>query len=430
MNEISRFFAEPLLSRDPVIASEVALELRRQQMQVEMLASENLVSAAVLEVQGTVLASRGSESHFMPRDYPGCEHLDRVVSLAEDRVKALFDANYANVLPHSGSHASHAAMLAHVQPGQTVLRMLPDSGVQAGRHDVTMLPGKWYDTVYYGRAADSGLLDYDAIQALAMQHRPAVLVAGGSAYPRQLDLPRFREIADAVGAMLVVDMTHIAGLAAAGLHPNPLPEADLAILPTHRTLRGPRGGVILSNRAELAAKTDAAVFPSRQSSPLMHVIAGKAVAFGEALRPDFSRYIKQMLRNAQALARVLQAGGATLLSGGSDNHLLLLALPGQGCRALAAESSLVRAGISCSLFGMDASGQPLAEAGICLSTAAGTSRGFGTAQFELLGELILEVLSGLNVSPDGDEQVERLVRSKLRELCCQFPIYPMSETHI
>jgi hypothetical protein len=242
----------------------VALELRRQQMQVEMLASENLVSAAVLEVQGTVLASRGSESHFMPRDYPGCEHLDRVVSLAEDRVKALFDANYANVLPHSGSHASHAAMLAHVQPGQTVLRMLPDSG--GSRQDVTMLPGKWYDTVYYGRAADSGLLDYHAIHQLALQHRPTVLVAGGSAYPRQLDLPRFREIADEAGAMLVVDMTHIAGLAAAGLHPNPLPAADLAILPTHRTLRGPRGGVILSNRAELAAKTDAACFPAGKAA--------------------------------------------------------------------------------------------------------------------------------------------------------------------
>ncbi|WP_159877591.1 serine hydroxymethyltransferase [Aquitalea denitrificans] len=424
MNEISRFFAEPLLSRDPVIASEVALELRRQQMQVEMLASENLVSAAVLEVQGTVLASRGSESHFMPRDYPGCEHLDRVVSLAEDRVKALFDANYANVLPHSGSHASHAAMLAHVQPGQTVLRMSPDKG------EAAHLPGRWYDTVYYGRAADSGLLDYTAIRTLAMQHRPAVLVAGGSAYPRQLDLPCFRGIADEAGAMLVVDMTHIAGLAAAGLHPNPLPAADLAILPTHRTLRGPRGGVILSNRAELAAKTDAAVFPSRQSSPLMHVIAGKAVAFGEALRPEFSRYIKQMLRNAQALARVLLAGGVRLVSGGTDNHLLLLTLPGQGGHALAAESALVRAGISCSLFGMDASGQPLADAGICLSTAAGTSRGFGTAQFEQLGELILEVLGGLSVSPDGDEQVERLVRSKLRELCCQFPIYPMTETHI
>ncbi|WP_287879936.1 serine hydroxymethyltransferase [Aquitalea sp.] len=424
MNEISRFFAEPLLSRDPVIASEVALELRRQQMQVEMLASENLVSAAVLEVQGTVLASRGSESHFMPRDYPGCEHLDRVVSLAEDRVKALFDANYANVLPHSGSHASHAAMLAHVQPGQTVLRMSPDKG------EAAHLPGRWYDTVYYGRAADSGLLDYSTVHALAMQHKPAVLVAGGSAYPRQLDLPRFREIADEAGAMLVVDMTHIAGLAAAGLHPNPLPAADLAILPTHRTLRGPRGGVILSNRAELAGKTDAAVFPSRQSSPLMHVIAGKAVAFGEALRPEFFRYIKQMLRNAQALARVLLAGGVRLVSGGTDNHLLLLTLPGQGGHALAAESALVRAGISCSLFGMDASGQPLAEAGICLSTAAGTSRGFGTAQFEQLGELILEVLGGLNVSPGGDEQVERLVRSKLRELCCQFPIYPMTETHI
>jgi len=424
MNAISRFFAEPLLSRDPVIASEVALELRRQQMQVEMLASENLVSAAVLEVQGTVLASRGSESHFMPRDYPGCEHLDRVVSLAEDRVKALFDANYANVLPHSGSHASHAAMLAHVQPGQTVLRMQADKGQPA------LLPGKWYDTVYYGRAADSGLLDYTAIHQLAMQHRPAVLVAGGSAYPRQLELARFREIADEAGCLLVVDMTHIAGLAAAGLHPNPLPQADLAILPTHRTLRGPRGGVILSNRAELAAKTDAAVFPSRQSSPLMHVIAGKAVAFGEALRPEFSSYIKQMLRNAQALARVLQAGGATLISGGSDNHLLLLSLSGQGCSVLAAESSLVRAGISCSLFGMDAKGQPLTEAGICLSTAAGTSRGFGTAQFEQLGELILEVLHGLPTCPDGDEQVERLVRSKLRELCCQFPIYPMSETHI
>jgi glycine hydroxymethyltransferase len=330
----------------------VALELRRQQMQVEMLASENLVSAAVLEVQGTVLASRGSESHFMPRDYPGCEHLDRVVSLAEDRVKALFDANYANVLPHSGSHASHAAMLAHVQPGQTVLRMLPDSG---GSRQAPCCPASG-TTPCITAGSGHWPAGLRAIRQLALQHRPTVLVAGGSAYPRQLDLPRFRDIADEAGAMLVVDMTHIAGLAAAGLHPNPLPEADLAILPTHRTLRGPRGGVILSNRAELAAKTDAAVFPSRQSSPLMHVIAGKAVAFGEALRPDFSRYIQQMLRNAQALARVLQAGGVRL-------RAMALTITCCCCRcwhgesALAAESSLVRAGISCSLFGMDASGK-------------------------------------------------------------------------
>lgn len=419
MNEISRFFAERLLSRDPVIASEVALELRRQQIQVELLASENLVSAAVLEVQGTVLASRGSESHSLPREFAGSEQLDRVISLAEDRAKALFDAEYANVQPHSGSHAVHAVMLAHVKPGQTVLSMAPDGGEDAS----SVLPGKWFNTVHYAAAPDTGLLEQADIRQLAERHRPAVLVAGGAAYPRPLDLAAFRATADSVGAMLVVDMTHIAGLVAAGLHPNPLHYADVVVLPTNRTLRGPRGGVILSKHQYLAEQSNGAVFPGRQGGPLMQVIAGKAVAFGEALRPEFSLYIRQMLRNAQALARVLMAGGIELRSGGSDNHLLLLSLSGKACSATQAQSALARAGLSCSHSG------PQADS-LCLASAAGTSRGFSTAQYEQVGELVLEVLTALQEKPAGDEQLERLVRGKVRDLCHQFPFYPLSETHI
>ncbi|WP_198019585.1 serine hydroxymethyltransferase [Pseudogulbenkiania sp. MAI-1] len=419
------------MSRDPVIASEIALELRRQQTQIELIASENLVSAAVMEAQGTVLTNKYAEGYPSKRYYGGCEHVDRVEALAIDRVKALFDAEYANVQPHSGAQANGAVMLALMKPGETVMGMSLDAGGHLTHGARPALSGKWFNSVQYGVSPDTFLIDYDQVRRLAVEHRPKLIIAGYSAYPRALDFARFRDIADSVGALLMVDMAHIAGIVAAGRHPNPVRFADVVTSTTHKTLRGPRGGFILTNNGDIAKKINSAVFPGLQGGPLMHVIAGKAVAFGEALRPEFTAYIDQVLRNAQALNNVLQSGGLSLVTGGTDNHLLLVDLRAKRLTGMQAEKALERAGITCNKNGIPFDTEnPTVTSGIRLGTPAGTSRGFGTAQFEEVGEMILEVLSALEREPFGDEQVERAVRSRVRDLCSQFPIYSHSETHI
>nr|WP_217709376.1 serine hydroxymethyltransferase [Paraburkholderia atlantica] len=411
-------------SRDPVIASEIALEMRRQQTQIELIASENIVSAAVMEAQGTVLTNKYAEGYPSKRYYGGCEHVDRVEALAIDRVKALFEAEYANVQPHSGAQANGAVMLALVKPGDTVLGMSLDAGGHLTHGARPALSGKWFNAVQYGVSPDTYRIDYEQVRRLAEEHRPKLIIAGYSAYPRTLDFAAFRDIADSVGALLMVDMAHIAGIVAAGRHENPIRFADVVTSTTHKTLRGPRGGFILTNKGDIARKINSAVFPGLQGGPLMHVIAGKAVAFGEALRPEFAAYIDRVLRNAQALGNVLKSGGLNLVTGGTDNHLLLVDLRSKRLTGTQSEKALERAGITCNKNGIPFDTEnPTVTSGIRLGTPAGTTRGLGTEQFEQVGHMILEVLAALEQAPDGDERVERAVRSRVRDLCNQFPIY-------
>lgn len=424
VNEFVRFFSETLQDRDPVISSEIALELRRQQSQIELIASENIVSAAVMEAQGTVLTNKYAEGYPSKRYYGGCEHVDRIEALAIDRVKALFECEFANVQPHSGAQANGAVMLALLKPGDTVLGMSLDAGGHLTHGARPALSGKWFNAVQYGVNPETFLIDYEEVRRLAETHRPKLIIAGYSAYPRALDFAKFREIAASVGAMLMVDMAHIAGIVAAGRHENPVRFADVVTSTTHKTLRGPRGGFILTNNADVAKKINSAVFPGLQGGPLMHVIAGKAVAFGEALRPEFAKYIDQVLKNAQALGEVLKLGGVNLVSGGTDNHLLLVDLRPKGLTGTQVEKALERAGITCNKNGIPFDTEsPTVTSGIRLGTPAGTTRGFGVEQFEAIGALILEVLSALEKQPAGDELVERSVRSRVRELCSRFPIY-------
>ncbi|CAN7789523.1 serine hydroxymethyltransferase [Paraburkholderia hospita] len=410
------------------MASEIALELRRQQTQIELIASENIVSAAVMEAQGTVLTNKYAEGYPSKRYYGGCEHVDRIEALAIDRVKALFEAEFANVQPHSGAQANGAVMLALVKPGDTVMGMSLDAGGHLTHGARPALSGKWFNAVQYGVNPQTYRIDYEQVRRLAEEHRPKLIIAGYSAYPRALDFAAFREIADSVGALLMVDMAHIAGIVAAGRHENPVRFADVVTSTTHKTLRGPRGGFILTNNGDIAKKINSAVFPGLQGGPLMHVIAGKAVAFGEALRPEFTAYIDQVLRNAQALGDVLKSGGLSLVTDGTDNHLLLVDLRPKGLTGTQAEKALERAGITCNKNGIPFDTEnPTVTSGIRLGTPAGTTRGFGTVQFEQIGQMILEVLSALEHEPAGDEQVERAVRSRVRDLCSQFPIYSHAE---
>lgn len=428
MNDNLRFFSETLQDRDPVISSEIVLELRRQQSQIELIASENIVSAAVMEAQGTVLTNKYAEGYPSKRYYGGCEHVDRIEALAIDRVKAIFECEYANVQPHSGAQANGAVMLALLKPGDTILGMSLDAGGHLTHGARPALSGKWFNAVQYGVDPETFRIDYDEVRRLAEAHRPKLIIAGYSAYPRALDFAKFREIADSVGAMLMVDMAHIAGIVAAGRHVNPARFADIVTSTTHKTLRGPRGGFILTNNADVAKKINSAVFPGLQGGPLMHVIAGKAVAFGEALRPEFTGYIDQVLKNAQALGEVLKLGGVNLVTGGTDNHLLLVDLRSKGLTGAQVEKALERAGITCNKNGIPFDTEsPTVTSGIRLGTPAGTTRGFGTTEFDEIGTLILEVLSALDKQPAGDEIVERSVRSQVREMCSRFPIYPHAD---
>jgi glycine hydroxymethyltransferase len=428
MSNANPFFSQSLAERDAAVRKSVLKELERQQSQVELIASENIVSRAVLEAQGSVLTNKYAEGYPGKRYYGGCEFVDEVEALAIERIKKLFNAGFANVQPHSGAQANGAVMLALAKPGDTILGMSLDAGGHLTHGAKPALSGKWFNAVQYGVDRETLRIDYDQVEKLAHEHKPSMIIAGFSAYPRVLDFARFRAIADSVGAKLMVDMAHIAGVIAAGRHPNPIEHAHVVTSTTHKTLRGPRGGFVLTNDEDIAKKINSAVFPGLQGGPLMHVIAGKAVAFGEALEDNFKTYIDNVLANAQALGEVLKEGGVDLVTGGTDNHLLLVDLRPKGLTGTQAEKALERAGITCNKNGIPFDTEnPTVTSGIRLGTPAGTTRGFGTVQFEQIGQMILEVLSALEHEPAGDEQVERAVRSRVRDLCSQFPIYSHAE---
>ena len=416
------FFSAPLAEVDPEVAAAVAAELGREQHEIELIASENIVSRAVLEAQGSVLTNKYAEGYPGRRYYGGCEHVDVAESLAIERAKRLFDCRYANVQPHSGAQANGAVMLALTQPGDTILGMSLDAGGHLTHGAKPALSGKWFNAVQYGVRKEDGLIDYDEVERLAREHRPKLVIAGASAYSRFFDFARFRQIADAVGAYLMVDMAHIAGLVAAGVHPSPLPHAHVVTTTTHKTLRGPRSGMILANDEDLGKKINSAVFPGLQGGPLMHVIAAKAVAFGEALRPEFKLYAQNVVANAKALASVMTERGCAIVSGGTDNHLMLVDLRPKGVKGNAAADSLGRARITCNKNGVPFDPEkPTVTSGIRLGTPAGTTRGFGVAEFREIGHLISDVLDGL---ADGDaDPAEQKVKARVAALCERFPIY-------
>ena len=418
------FFTSSLSESDPAVIAAISGEMLRQRDQIEMIASENIVSRAVLEAQGSVLTNKYAEGYPGKRYYGGCDQVDIIETLAIERARELFGAAYVNVQPHSGAQANGAVMLALLQPGDTVLGMALSAGGHLTHGAKPALSGKWFKAVQYGVRREDSRVDYAEVERLALEHRPKLIIAGFSAYPRELDWARFRAIADAVGAYLMVDMAHIAGLVAAGLHASPVPHAHVTTSTTHKTLRGPRGGIIMTNDEEIAKKINSAVFPGLQGGPLMHVIAGKAVAFGEALQPDFKRYIGKVVANARALGEVLVAGGVDLVTGGTDNHLLLVDLRPMGLKGNTTEHALERAGFTCNKNGIPFDDEkPTVTSGVRLGTSAGTTRGFGETEFRRIGTLILEVLEGLRANPGGDAAVERRVRAEVSALCKEFPIY-------
>jgi glycine hydroxymethyltransferase len=422
---IEQFFTNSLADSDPELAFAISRELARQQDQVELIASENIVSSAVLEAQGSVLTNKYAEGYPGRRYYGGCEIVDIAEQLAIDRAKALFGCSYANVQPHSGAQANQAVFMALLQPGDTILGMSLAAGGHLTHGASVNQSGKWFNAVQYGVRREDALIDYDQVRDLAREHKPKLIIAGGSAYPRVIDFARFREIADEVGAYLMVDMAHYAGLIAGGIYPNPVPHAHVTTTTTHKTLRGPRGGMILSNDEALGKKINSAVFPGLQGGPLMHVIAAKAVAFGEALRPEFKTYARDVVDNARALASRLVEGGVDIVSGGTDSHIVLVDLRPKGLTGKAAEASLERAGMTCNKNGIPFDPEkPMITSGVRLGTPAATTRGFGVAEFTLVGELITETLDGLAASNSGDNAaVEAKVRSRIYDLCGRFPIY-------
>ncbi len=420
-----RFFSEPLADSDPDVHAAIQGELRRQQDHIELVASENIVSRAVLDAQGGVMTNKYAEGYPGHRYYGGCGFVDAAESLAIERVKTLFDCAFANVQPHSGAQANGAVLMALLRPGDTIMGL----SLAAGGHLTHGAPpsqsGRWFNAVQYGVSGEDGLIDYDEVERLAGEHRPKLIIAGGSAYPRILDFERFRAIADAVGAYLMVDMAHIAGLVCAGVHPSPLPHAHVVTSTTHKTLRGPRGGLILTNDPEIARKMDSAVFPGLQGGPLMHVIAAKAVAFGEALRPEFQSYAKTTVENAKVLASILLERGFDIVSGGTDTHLLLVDLRPKALTGRAAEASLERAHITCNKNGVPFDPEkPTVTSGIRLGTPAGTTRGFGPGEFRQVGQLISDVLERLAANPDDTSAAEGAAREKVADLCRRFPVYP------
>ncbi|SAL50967.1 serine hydroxymethyltransferase [Caballeronia humi] len=424
MSNPNPFFEESLATRDASVRGAVLKELERQQSQVELIASENIVSRAVLEAQGSVLTNKYAEGYPGKRYYGGCEFVDEVETLAIDRIKQLFNAKFANVQPHSGAQANGAVMLALAKPGDTILGMSLDAGGHLTHGAKPALSGKWFNAVQYGVNRDTMLIDYDQIEELAQRHKPSLLIAGFSAYPRKLDFARLRQIADNAGAKLMVDMAHIAGIIAAGRHQNPVEHAHVVTSTTHKTLRGPRGGFVLTNDEDIAKKINSAVFPGLQGGPLMHVIAGKAVAFGEALQPGFKTYIDNVLANAQALGDVLKQGGADLVTGGTDNHLLLVDLRPKGLKGNQVEQALERAGITCNKNGIPFDTEkPTVTSGVRLGTPAGTTRGFGVNEFRDIGRLIVEVFDSLRDHPEGHAATEQRVRREIFALCERFPIY-------
>ena len=424
MNNMTDFFNANLEQTDPEIAKAISDELHRQQDQIEMIASENIVSSAVLEAQGSVLTNKYAEGYSGRRYYGGCEYVDVVETLAIERAKQLFGCKFVNVQPHSGAQANQAVFLALLKPGDTVLGMSLEAGGHLTHGAGPNLSGKWFNAVQYGVSRETGQIDYDALEALAVECQPQLIVAGASAYPRQIDFAAFRRIADKVGALFMVDMAHISGLVAAGLHPSPVPHADIVTSTTHKTLRAARGGIILSNDEQLGRKINSAVFPGLQGGPLMHAIAGKAVAFGEALKPEFKTYIKTVVKNAQTLGEVLLDRGLDLVSGGTDTHLVLVDLRPKGLTGDITETSLERAGITCNKNGVPFDPEkPMVTSGVRLGTPAGTTRGFGPEQFTQIGHLIGDVLDGLASNRNDNSDIEMSVRAKVKDLCRAYPIY-------
>lgn len=423
--DLDRFFHAPLTQTDPDVASAIAAELTRQQDGIELIASENMASEAVLQAQGSVLTNKYAEGYPGRRYYGGCVEVDKVETLAIERVKTLFGAAFANVQPHSGANANQAAFMAMGKPGDTVLGMSLAAGGHLTHGAAPNYSGKWFNAVQYGVRQQDGMLDYEQMESLAREHKPSIIVAGGSAYPRIIDFARFRRIADEVGAQLMVDMAHFAGLVAAGLYPNPLEYADIVTSTTHKTLRGPRGGVILTNSEALAKKINSAVFPGLQGGPLMHVIAGKAVAFGEALRPEFKEYQKAVQKNAAVLAEVLVERGFDIVTGGTDSHLLLVDLRPKKVTGKAAEQALERAGITANKNAIPFDPEkPAITSGVRLGSPAATARGFREEEFRQVGEMIDEVLTALAASGgEGDAVVENAVHERVKALCARFPIY-------
>jgi glycine hydroxymethyltransferase len=425
MTAASSLFTARLEDTDPAVLRGIRDELKRQQTQIELIASENIVSRAVLEAQGSVLTNKYAEGYPNRRYYGGCEFVDVAEMLAIERACKLFDCTYANVQPHSGAQANQAVFFALLQPGDTVLGMSLAAGGHLTHGAAPNQSGKWFNAVQYGVRRDDARIDYDELQRLATEHKPKLIIAGGSAYPRIIDFARFRQIADSVGAYLMVDMAHFAGLVAGGVHPSPLPHAHIVTTTTHKTLRGPRGGMVLSNDPEIGKKINSSVFPGLQGGPLMHVIAAKAVAFGEALRPEFKLYAKAVVDNAKLLAETVRAGGLDIVSGGTDTHLMLVDLRPKKLTGKAAEASLEHAGMTCNKNGVPFDPEkPTITSGVRLGSPAATSRGFGLAEFRQIGEMAVEVLDGLAANPEDNSAVEKAVRARVETLCARFPIYP------
>ena len=423
--EPAGFFERSLARDDPELSAALRRELERQQKQIELIASENIVSPAVLEAQGSVLTNKYAEGYPGRRYYGGCEYVDLAEALAIERARQLFGCGFANVQPHSGASANLAAFMALIAPGDTVLGMALAAGGHLTHGAPPNFSGKWFEAVGYGVRRQDQRIDFDQLRDLARQHRPRLIIAGGSAYPPIIDFATFRQIADEVDAWLMVDMAHFAGLVAAGVHPSPFPHAHIVTSTTHKTLRGPRGGLIITDDEAIAKKVNSAVFPGLQGGPLMHVIAAKAVAFGEALQPEFRRYAAQVIDNAQALAGAMLKSGLDLVAGGTETHLMLVDLRPMRLTGKAAAASLERAGITCNMNGIPFDPEkPTVTSGIRLGTPAGTTRGFGTAEFQETGRLLAEVLRGLVAHPDDNGAAERAVRAKVEALCARFPIYP------
>ena len=419
------FFTRRLADADGAVAQAVAAELDRQQNQIELIASENIVSRAVLEAQGSVLTNKYAEGYPGRRYYQGCAPSDAVETLAIERAKTLFNCGFANVQPHSGAQANGAVMLALTKPGDTILGMSLDAGGHLTHGAKPALSGKWFNAIQYGVRRDDHLVDFDEVERLAREHRPKLIIAGGSAYPRHIDFARFRAIADSVDALFMVDLAHFAGLVAAGEHPTPFGLAHVVTTTTHKTLRGPRGGMVLTDDEDIAKKINSAVFPGLQGGPLMHVIAAKAVAFGEALQPEFKSYARAVIANAKALAGRLKERGANLVAGGTDTHLALVDVSPLGITGKDADEALERSAITCNKNGVPFDPlPPVKTSGIRVGSPAGTTRGFGVAEFRDIADMIADVLEGLrDKGHEGNEAVEAEVRNRVRELCGRFPIY-------
>ena len=422
--ELKEFFNNSIGSTDAEVASFINSEFNRQNEQIELIASENIVSKAVLEAQGSVLTNKYAEGYPGRRYYGGCEFVDLAEELAQERVKELFNCSFANVQPHSGAQANQTVFLACLKPGDTILGMSLDAGGHLTHGAPPNQSGKWFNSVQYGVRKDTALIDYEEVERLAYSHRPKLIIAGGSAYSRVIDFKKFKEIADSVGAYLLVDMAHFSGLVAGGVHPNPLPHADIVTSTTHKTLRGPRGGMVLTNNEELFKKINSALFPGLQGGPLMHVIAAKAVAFGEALKPSYKTYVRRVIENAQVLASGLSNRGINIVSGGTDTHLLLVDLQNKNVTGRAAEIALESVGITCNKNGVPFDPlKPAVTSGIRLGSPACTTRGFGIEEFQLIADLIADTIEGLGDSTELDEKLMARQRNSVRDLCFRFPIY-------